>query len=340
MNIRTSDQLSLYYETHGHPAAPPVMLIHGFGADHEMWEPQIASFPDAGYFVIVPDLRGHGASEIPATFLIADCARDLCDLLNALDLQRAHLVGVSMGGMAVQQFVAYYPERVISQVIVASLSGISRPVEWLNAHLAALFLRIFPPKLQAYLMRNTYERLGHEDVGRYFAERVLHMDSHWLLAARQEVNRFSILDQLQPANVEDAETKPALELANQYPALAAEVIPGHCPHQTQRLGYVKCITICMGNQSLFEPFHEAISLFQHPVTPQPALVLWPTRRARLSQSKRGREFSRPCFSALTQHRHVPPRLAGRKSPVERSTASEVPLWFAGGALASDHACFK
>ena len=46
------------------------------GADHEMWKPQLASFPTAGYFVIVPDLRGHGASDLPQTFRIADCARD------------------------------------------------------------------------------------------------------------------------------------------------------------------------------------------------------------------------------------------------------------------------
>jgi 3-oxoadipate enol-lactonase len=228
MNIRTSDQLSLYYETHGPPAAPPVVLIHGIGADHEMWKPQIASFPPAGYFVIVPDLRGHGASEIPATFRIADCARDIHDLLNALHIQRAHLVGVSMGGMVVQQFVAHYPERAISQVIVDSLSGISRPVEWLNAHLAALFLRIIPPKLQAYLMHTAYERLGHEDVGRYFAERVLHMDSHWLLAARQEVNRFAILSELPDMNlptlvlVGDAFGRLAIHMAR----TTAQHIPG------------------------------------------------------------------------------------------------------------------
>ena len=72
MNFKTFDQLSLYYETHGDPGAVPVVLIHGIGADHEMWKPQLASFPASGYFVIVPDLRGHGASDLPQTFSIAD----------------------------------------------------------------------------------------------------------------------------------------------------------------------------------------------------------------------------------------------------------------------------
>lgn len=121
MNFRTFDQLSLYYETHGDPTAPPIVLIHGLGADHEMWRPQIVSLPGAGYFVIIPDLRGHGASEAPAAFRIADCARDLRDLLSTLQLQRAHLIGVSMGGMVAQQFVARLLSIPPSQALAARL---------------------------------------------------------------------------------------------------------------------------------------------------------------------------------------------------------------------------
>ena len=44
MKIQTFDQLSLYYETYGDPQEPPIVLVHGIGADHEMWKPQIKSF--------------------------------------------------------------------------------------------------------------------------------------------------------------------------------------------------------------------------------------------------------------------------------------------------------
>lgn len=110
LNFKTANQLSLYYETHGDPTNPPILLIHGIGADHNMWKPQIDTLPQKGYFVIVPDLRGHGLSDIPETFLINDCAADMCALLDALHINRAHLVGVSMGGMVVQQLVANTPK--------------------------------------------------------------------------------------------------------------------------------------------------------------------------------------------------------------------------------------
>jgi 3-oxoadipate enol-lactonase len=190
------DQLALYYETHGDPGGTPVMLIHGIGADHEMWKPQIASLPAAGTFIIVPDLRGHGYSDRPETFRIADCARDLCDMLDHLDLQRVHLVGVSMGGMVVQQFVVDYPERATSQVLVDTLSGVTRPVERFNAWMAATLLKVLPPKYQAALIRRSYRNLGHEEVGEYFEDRLLSMSQPWLLLARLEVNRFSVISAL------------------------------------------------------------------------------------------------------------------------------------------------
>ncbi|MBN1429659.1 MAG: alpha/beta fold hydrolase [Anaerolineae bacterium] len=228
MIFQTSDDLSLYYETHGKPTQPPVILIHGIGAEHEMWKPQITSLPGAGYFVIVPDLRGHGKSEVPNLFRIVDCARDIKELLDHLNIQHVHLVGVSMGGMIVQQFVAQYPKRAISQVIVDSLSGISRPIERFNAGLAAVLLKVFPPKLQAYMIRSSYKKMQHDDVGKYFEDRLLHTDSRWLLAARLEVNQFNVFDELPKMNIPtlvlvgDAFGKLAIDMAR----TTAENIPG------------------------------------------------------------------------------------------------------------------
>lgn len=201
MRFNASDGISLYHETYGDPTDTPVMLIHGIGADHNMWKPQITSFPDAGYFIIVPDLRGHGESDIPSEFRIADCARDLLELSHPLNLPRFHLIGVSMGGMVAQRFVAQYPGHAETQVIVDSLSGVSRPIERFNASLAAALLKVLPPKLQANMVRNSYKKLGQGDVGQYFEERIMSMDSHWLLAARQEVNRFNILEDLPAMNI-------------------------------------------------------------------------------------------------------------------------------------------
>lgn len=219
MNLQTFDQLSLYFETHGDSTAPPVVLVHGIGADHHMWQPQIASLPAAGYFMIVPDLRGHGASGAPADFRITDCARDLHDVLDCLQIPRAHLIGVSMGGMVAQQFAIQYPKRARSQIIVDSLSGVTRPVERFNAWLAAILLQFFPAKVQADLIRSTYRKLGHDAVGQYLAARLMDMRPRWLLAARREVNRFNVIDALPKMNlptlvlVGDAFGKLAVDMA-------------------------------------------------------------------------------------------------------------------------------
>jgi 3-oxoadipate enol-lactonase len=214
----------------------PVLLIHGIGADHQMWKPQIATLPLKGLFLVVPDLRGHGKSDIPDNFRISNCAEDLSRLMDERNIERAHLIGVSMGGMVVQQFTATWPERVLSQVIVDSLSGISRPVERFNANLASFLLRFFPARLQAAMIKSSYKKMEHGEVGFYFEDCIKRMDGRWLLMARQEVNRFSILDRLSAMHVPtlvlvgDGFGKLAVNMARTtakgIPEAQFEILPG------------------------------------------------------------------------------------------------------------------
>ena len=236
MKIQSFDGLSLHYECYGDKAATPLLLVHGIGADHDMWLPQITSLPGQGFYCIVPDLRGHGQSQVPAKFLIKDCARDLHDLLNTLKIEKAHLVGVSMGGMVVQEFVLQYPEQAASQTLVDSLSGIARPIERFNAWLAAIILQFLSPKTQAKMISDAYKKLGNSEVGPYFEKRLLSMDGKWLLEARKEVNRFNVLDKLAGMHcptlvlVGDGFGKMAIEMArtsaNGIPGAQFSILPG------------------------------------------------------------------------------------------------------------------
>lgn len=63
MFLTLRDGKRMYYETHGEPEKGTVLLIHGLGADHEMWKPQIERYPEKEYRVIVPDVRGHGKTD-------------------------------------------------------------------------------------------------------------------------------------------------------------------------------------------------------------------------------------------------------------------------------------
>ena len=236
METNSFDGLSLYYETSGDPSQPALVLLHGIGADHRMWQPQYSTLSQAGFYLIIPDLRGHGSSQAPVNFRIKDCARDIRDLLEKLKIKKAHLAGVSMGGMLAQQISADFPEIVLSQVLVDSLSGATRFVERFNAGLAALLLKVFPPKFQGNLMSSTYKKMGHEEVGEYFRERALAMDPKWLLNARLEVNRFNILERLPEMQIPtlvlvgDGFGKMALDMARttaeNIPGAEFEVLPG------------------------------------------------------------------------------------------------------------------
>lgn len=114
----------------------PVVFIHGLGGDQRMWLYQVPAF--CGRFpTITLDLRGHGESTKPEQeFTVADMARDVVRLLRSLGVERAHLVGLSLGGMVVQQFALDYPLAVASLVLADTLCG--TPSEFASAMRDAL----------------------------------------------------------------------------------------------------------------------------------------------------------------------------------------------------------
>jgi len=94
-------------------SGPPLVLIHGHPFDRSMWRPQVAHFSQAGWRVIVPDLRGYGQTTVvPGKTLLEDFARDLTALLDRLDLDPIVLVGLSMGGQIAMEFHRLFPDRV------------------------------------------------------------------------------------------------------------------------------------------------------------------------------------------------------------------------------------
>lgn len=219
MELITFDQCSLHYETYGKQENPPLLLLHGIGADIEMWRPQINALPEKGYFLIIPDIRGHGTSQPPDQFRISDCVQDMYDLLTFLKIEKVHVVGVSMGGMIAQQFTLDHPHKVISQTLVDSLSGAVKPIEKFNAWMAAFILKFLSPKTQANMIRNTYRKMQHRNVGKYFEDQIMLMDGDWLFDARLEVNRFNVHERLQEIHtpslilVGDGFGKLAMEMA-------------------------------------------------------------------------------------------------------------------------------
>jgi len=118
---RTAGPVSLAYEAQG--SGPLVVFLHGIGGNRTNWYEQLDQFGDR-FCAVTWDARGYGASDDPPqTLKFSDYAEDLNRLLDHLKAERAHLVGLSMGGMIIQDFYARYPQRVATLSLVDTSSG-------------------------------------------------------------------------------------------------------------------------------------------------------------------------------------------------------------------------
>jgi len=106
---------------------PALLLIHGIGDSSATWSQVIPALAK-DHMVIAPDLLGHGASDKPrADYAVGAYANGMRDLLTILGVERASIVGHSMGGGVAMQFAYQYPER-CERLVLVSTGGVSRDV--------------------------------------------------------------------------------------------------------------------------------------------------------------------------------------------------------------------
>ena len=119
---RTAGPVSIAYEAQGN--GPLVVFLHGIGGNRTNWYEQLDQFGDR-FCAVTWDARGYGNSDDPPqTLKFSDYADDLNRLLDHLKADRAHLVGLSMGGMIIQDFYARYANRVATLSLVDTSVGI------------------------------------------------------------------------------------------------------------------------------------------------------------------------------------------------------------------------
>ncbi len=108
------------YTEDGPAGAPVVVLSHSLGATRGMWDPQVPVLAER-YRVISYDTRGHGASPAPAgPYSLDDLVDDLVALLDRVGARRAHVVGLSLGGMTAMRLAAREPDRVGRMVLLCT----------------------------------------------------------------------------------------------------------------------------------------------------------------------------------------------------------------------------
>ena len=139
--IAPANGIELAYEELGDPAGEPMVLIMGLATQMIFWDVELCElFGERGYRVIRFDNRdiGHStkldAAGVPRNaemmlgygrpaYRLADMAADTMGLLDHLEIERAHLVGASMGGMIAQQLAIDHPERALSLCSIMSATG-------------------------------------------------------------------------------------------------------------------------------------------------------------------------------------------------------------------------
>ena len=120
MPLISANGIDLFYDLTGPEGAPVVAFSTSIGTTLEMWDAQARALRGR-YRCLRYDTRGHGRSQVldqPVT--IDNLADDLAGLLDALRLETAHIVGLSLGGMTAQAFGARHPERAESLVLMAT----------------------------------------------------------------------------------------------------------------------------------------------------------------------------------------------------------------------------
>ena len=125
--LQTHDRGTIYAVENGPATATPVVLSHGVTLSVRTWFHQLERLPEAGLRAIAFDHRGHGASVLgEAGHSLENLGEDVRTVLERLDLRGAVLVGHSMGGVAVQEFVIRHPdiakERVAGIVLLSTIA--------------------------------------------------------------------------------------------------------------------------------------------------------------------------------------------------------------------------
>lgn len=119
------NQAQLFYQLHGHQDRPVLVLNNGIIMNAATsWVFQLESLA-AHYRVLTYDCRGQGQSDHPpGPYTMEGHAADLAELLNALDIDRAHIAGISYGGEVAQAFALHYPERTRALILADTASEV------------------------------------------------------------------------------------------------------------------------------------------------------------------------------------------------------------------------
>jgi len=125
-----SDGARISYTVAGPAGAPVLLFINSIGTTRELWAPQVAACSHT-YRLIRYDARGHGASSVPGgDYTIEQLGRDALAILDAERAERAHVCGISLGGLTAMSLGVRAPQRVASLILANTAARIGSVQSW------------------------------------------------------------------------------------------------------------------------------------------------------------------------------------------------------------------
>jgi 3-oxoadipate enol-lactonase len=231
----------LHHHVSGRPDGPTVVLGGSIGSTTAVWEPQGAALA-ADFRVIAYDHRGHGGSPAPTgPYTIDVLAADVLALLDDLAVQRAHFVGLSLGGMVAQNIAARSPQRVDRLVLACTAPHYPDHESWLQRAAtvrAGGTQAIADVSLERWLTSDY--RLEHPDETARLRQMIVDVDREGYAACCEAIASMDLRNDLSRivaptlviAGAQDQAVPPdqMRELAAAVSAARFEVVPGaHVP---------------------------------------------------------------------------------------------------------------
>lgn len=191
------NDINTYYEIHGH--GNPLAFIHGAGASHKMWNPQVEHF-STNHKVLTYDLRGHGQSEGSDTRYSCELfADDLDALLRCLGMEKPLVCGLSLGGMIAQEYAVKYHGHL--RALALADTAASSALTWTDKLQKTLFPKLAIKLLIRLLSRERYAAFAFSffrnikpEVKEYLIEEHLKFSKAELLKVTDAIYDFSLLD--------------------------------------------------------------------------------------------------------------------------------------------------
>jgi 3-oxoadipate enol-lactonase len=157
---------------------PPLIFIHGLGANFRNWQLQIESFSPE-FRCICPDNRGAGQSAAtPGPYSFDLFAEDLAAICDDLGVARAHIVGQSMGGMIAQAFACAYPQRVDKLVLVDTSCFAGEVLQATLVHADAMLrehgMGVLPAMFTDAIYSEAFRAAHPEEIARFNRELTSH----------------------------------------------------------------------------------------------------------------------------------------------------------------------